>query len=364
MSTDRPDNQPAALGFRVLRGCRGRALYADGQGALYRSLHYRIHCSRDDGLSWQFVGAVPRPLRRKLIEPVRLFCRMVRHEVRGLLTLSDGALIVAVRSGVYHGRPGQRRLERATTDADAEDIRFPTTISAGPGDRIVWGEYWGNHGRREVRVMVSTDRGRSYQTAYVFAPREIRHVHSLQYDPAQRGYWLFAGDHGEEPGIGLLAEDFSRFDWLVKGHQKYRAVCAFDRGDHLVYGTDTELMTNGIYRLEKASGRLELLSEIGGSCIYATRCGSYDLVSSTVERIKGEGRFSRDATLYASADGDRWQPVYAAAKDGLSYKYFQFGSLVLPRGQSPRNVVMFSGQAVRGIDGRTLIAELTADGRA
>jgi hypothetical protein len=59
-----------------------------------------------------------------------------------------------------------------------------------------------------------------------------------------------------------------------------------------------------------------------------------------------------------SRDGDRWRRVFSAEKDIWHMKYFQFGSLVLPRGACDRETIAFSGQAVRGIDGRTVVAML------
>ena len=47
-----------------------------------------------------------------------------------------------------------------------------------------------------------------------------------------------------------------------------------------------------------------------------------------------------------------------ARKDRWHAGYFQFGSVVLPSGHGPRETICFSGQAVEGIDGRALIAEL------
>jgi hypothetical protein len=79
-------------------------------------------------------------------------------------------------------------------------------------------------------------------------------------------------------------------------------------------------------------------------------------MSTTVEPSKVNR--SRNASLWVSRDGERWTRVFQAAKDRWNERYFQFGSLVLPRGESDREVIAFSGQAVRGLDGSVVMATL------
>ena len=63
--------------------------------------------------------------------------------------------------------------------------------------------------------------------------------------------------------------------------------------------------------------------------------------------------------MWLSTDGTQWNKVLEAEKDGWDAKYFQYGSLVLPRGESDRDTIVFSGQALRHLDGRLVCAELT-----
>jgi hypothetical protein len=64
------------------------------------------------------------------------------------------------------------------------------------------------------------------------------------------------------------------------------------------------------------------------------------------------------AALWVSRDGDRWDNVFELPKDGLSATYFQFGSLVLPRGHSDHQRITVSGQALEELDGLTLSGRL------
>jgi hypothetical protein len=232
------------------------------------------------------------------------------------------------------------------------------SLTAGPDNRVLWGEYWANRERRPVRLYASEDHGESFDVVHTFPAGEIKHIHNLVYDPKHHLYWVLAGDHGKEPGFGRLSADLKSFDWLVKGKQDYRAVCVFDMGDYLIYGTDSEKEANGAIRLEKSTGKIERLTEFEGSCIYACKFGNFYALSTSVE--PSAVNHSPYADLWLSLDGERWTRAYRAAKDKCNATYFQFGSIVLPRGESGRDTAMFSGQALVGIDGQAAVADLSA----
>jgi hypothetical protein len=67
---------------------------------------------------------------------------------------------------------------------------------------------------------------------------------------------------------------------------------------------------------------------------------------------------SRWATLWLSRDGRNWKAAYRARKDRWHFDYFQFGAIVLPVGTAEREILLFSGQAVEGLDGQTAVARL------
>lgn len=341
---------------------RGRALFAQPDGTLYRSVHLNIDRSTDDGASWQRILTIPRPFKRAMVEPFRMLCRLFRHEVRTMLPLADGSYVVSTRQGMYFAESGQRAMIRARVADGGQPASYPMCVNQMPDGRIVWGEYSGVKSVGRRRLFYSDDAGRSYRVAHEFALDEISHVHNVFYDATLDRLWVFTGDHGPHAGMALLTPDFKAIEWVGRGEQKYRAVMAFDLGESLVYGTDTEVEDNYIYRLDKRTRRIDRLAETDGSCIHACRCGPWFVLSTTAERTKTSA--GRVASLWVSSDAQHWHRVLSCRKDCWSYKYFQFGSLVLPRGDSGKNVLMYSGQALRGIDGRLFTARLDADGTA
>ena len=347
------------IALDVVRSFPGRAVLVEPDGAIHLGRNYDILRSDDDGAHWTHVTALPRAPWRRAAEISRLACRLLRQEVRALVRLADGGYVAANREGVFFGRAGDPRLRPSTVESGALPLMPPMRLCAGPGDTVVWGEYGCPDEPRAVRLFASRDAGQSFQAVSALAAGEVLHVHNVLWDAAEGHYWVLAGDHGPAAGIGRLSADFARFEWFVRGEQRFRAVHAFDFGDRLVYATDTELEPNGLIVLDKRSGRAARLREFEGSCIYACRFGGLCALTTTVE--PSSVNRSRFASLWVSRDGERWRRAWRARKDRWHADYFQFGSVVLPSGESGRERLVFSGQALEGLDGRTLVARVAAD---
>lgn len=326
---------------------RGRAVLVRPDGTIYAARHLTILRSRDDGATWERVGALPRDPLRRVAEFSRLACRLLRHEVRALVELDDGTLVAANRRGLFRGRPGDALFTASRFDAGGWPVLPPLCLGVGPGV-VLFGEYASSRGR-PMRVFASRDGGQHFEAVHAFAPGEILHVHNVIHDTELGHYWVLTGDFDDQVGIGRLSSDLQRFEWFVRGEQRFRAVDLFDAGDHLVYATDTQLEPNALIRLDKRTGRCERGRPFEGSCIYACRFGDWFALTTTVEPSSINA--SRDATLQVSRDLEHWHCALRERKDRWNADYFQFGSLVLPRGTSGRDVVAVSGQALARLDG-------------
>lgn len=326
----------------------GRALTVTSDGTFYRSISNTIYRSVDSGNSWQPVFYIPCSFKRRLAQVSRLTCRLLRHEVKSLL-INGNSAVACNKEGIFYARAGNYRMKASKIFDVGVPFKSPMCLTAGSGGRIVWGEYFSNPDRREIRIFVSDDDGRTFDVASVISQSTIRHIHNIVYDQKKNHYWLLSGDFGEEAGIGILSTDFKHFDWLVRGKQCFRAVNLFDFGDYLIYGTDTELEQNKIMRIEKKTGRFETIMTLRGSCLHGCRFGELYVLSTTVEPAHKSCQPYAD--LVASRDGIIWQTLYTACKDRWNGIFFQYGSLVLPRNcASEKEIVFFSGQALIDID--------------
>lgn len=332
----------------------GRVVLAESDGALHVGRNYEIHRSEDGGRSWQHKTSMPLDPLRRLANPSRLLCRLLRQEVRALARTDAGGYVASNRQGVFVAAPGEPLMRRSVIEAGGLPLMPPMRISKGPAGEIIWGEYGSPKERRPMRLFVSRDSGESFQL--VRALEGILHVHNIVWDAREGHYWVLTGDFDPEPGIGRLSADLERFDWFVRGEQRYRAVEIFDMGDRLVYATDTQLEPNALISLDKSTGKAERLREFGGSCIYACRFGGVYALTTSVE--PSAVNRSEHSELWLSRDAERWRCAWRGRKDRWSAYYLQFGSVVLPSGHTDRELIVFSGQAISGLDGQTAVARI------
>jgi hypothetical protein len=346
----------SAITLSETASCRGRALFVRADGRIYVSRRYAIYRSDDRGGTFTLDCAVPTPAWRGIAAAPRAVARLLRQDVYALVVLGDGARLAIARHGIYRAEPGSTAMTRVY---EVWRGSRPLNLAVGGGGRIVFGEYGDNPERREVHVYASDD-GRRFEVAHTFEPGDVRHVHNLIWDEDLAKYWIFVGDYGREPGIGLMDADLSHLVWVARGSQQARAVSAIVEPDALVFGTDTETERNGIVRLDKVTGEATRLRDIPGTSLYATRFGGLRMISTCVEPSVVNP--DRNAALFASVDGESWSEVAAFRKDALPFRYFQFGTIVLPYA-GPAAPVIFSGQALRGLDDRVRIVGWEKTGR-
>ena len=325
----------------------GRALYISERGLLYISNGYDIFCSDDKGSSWRLNATVHEGNTKAAFAKWRIPARFLRYYVAAFGLLSDGTRIAVARDGVYRALPNETRMTRSFEITRGSR---PLNITVDDQDRILFGEYGDIPEGREIYLYASDDRGATFHVIHSFQSNDIRHVHNVIWDRFEGGYWVMVGDFDKQPGIGKLSADFKKLEWLRRGDQEVRAVGVIVEEDCLYYGTDSELSQNYIVRMDKKTGQITRLRSVGGSSLYATRFGDVRLISTCVEPSRVNR--SRESTIYASADGDNWEPIRTFNKDLLDARIFQFGTVVLPTSDYHAAVGMFSGQALAGCDNR------------
>jgi len=350
-------DQDETVELEILREVAGRVVLAEDDGTVHICRNYQIFRSVDDGQTWTEVSSLPRGPVRRMAEFSRLACRLLRHEVRALARHPDGTYVAASRQGVFFGRSGDRVFAPSALDSGDPRLYPPMRITVGPDGTILWGEYLGIiQPDRPIRLLASRDSGRSFQVIHTFEPGTTGHVHNIVYDDSAGHYWVLVGDHGMQSGIAKLSLDLRHLEWFVRGDQQFRAVEIFGFGNHLLYGIDSEVERCGIVRLDKTTREPERIRDLDGSCIYGCRFGGVLAITTSVEPSEVIG--TQWTQLWLSRDGINWKRAFRRKKDMWHSGYFQFGSIVLPSGATSRETIFFSGQATRGIDGRTVVARL------
>src|SRR5947209_3961439 len=205
-------------------GCfpRMRVLAWDND-VLYASHAYTLLRGKmeRDSFEWTVAGYFRPAFWRSLTASARLTFRLCRDGFHALCVLPSGHLIGAVPGAIVSKAPGETEfrvshpIERGTR---------PLHLASTPEGRLYWGEYFDNAARDEVHIYGSDDCGLTWEVAYTFPKRAIRHVHNIVYDQWEHCLWVLTGDDGPECRILRASCDFRQVDTVISGNQQARAV--------------------------------------------------------------------------------------------------------------------------------------------
>ncbi len=148
--------------------------------------------------------------------------------------------------------------------------------------RILFGEYFRNKNRSNVRLYSSQDNGENWRVAHEFPPGKIRHIHAIQQDPYIDKAWVLAGDNNHEPMISWTGDGGNTQNTIGQGIQKYRATQLVFTNNYLFWGADTDHPKHiGIYRYDRKLKKTEKFFSTKGVVLYATRLAGGTIVMST-----------------------------------------------------------------------------------
>jgi hypothetical protein len=151
---------------------------------------------------------------------------------------------------------------------------------------VVFGEYFDNKERAEVRLYSSKDDGKTWHVKYAFEPRKIRHIHAVQQDPYRAKAWILTGDGNEESMIAWTDDGGKTLNPIGKGNQRWRVTQLAFSENALFWGADTRNTDeSGIYRWDRKTHRVAKLAGKTGVIMYATRlAGGTIVMSASVEK--------------------------------------------------------------------------------
>lgn len=317
-------------------------------GVVWISRGYSIYCGTEDSGSFDYAGSIPEKSWRRLISRTRLGNRIFRGGVLDLLPLSDGSLVATSRGTVYVRRPGHGEF--------IPTLRRPGRtwrLEALPDGMLYAGEYYSNPQREPVEILASSDKGITWQRAYLFTAGSIRHIHCIRYDHLREYLMVLTGDEDHEPIIMTTSDQFKTTKILIKGSQSARAVEIIPCRDGYWIGTDTQYEQNYAQFLT-LDGKLTSRVPLSGSCLSASVSGDHIFFGTAAE--PSTVNLDPTAKLYAfngaawtvlgSWRADRWSGT-APRRAAL----FQMARVKLPRCHSDSKSMFATSVAVRGADG-------------
>ena len=137
-----------------------------------------------------------------------------------------------------------------------------------------------------------------------------------------------------------------KLEKVVFGSQHTRAVELIFTEDYIYYGSDSEIICNSIFRINRKTSIIERLVGVSGPIFYGCKIGEHLFFSSVVE--PSEINTSCKSEIYYSRDGENWIAVCAFTKDKFSKKFFQYGQIVFPRGPGDGKHLWFTPYATEG----------------
>ncbi len=350
-----PDSSPLIpfariAGLRVL-AWSGNWLYGSKR---YDVVRARVQSS-GQSFAWEKIGSFRPNWKRNFSVRNPLSARLFRDSFHAVVVLPSGALVGAVPRAIVTLDP--LTSEFRTTHVITRGTR-PLHIAAVPTGTLYWGEYFDNAARDEVHIYASLDQGRTWNIAYTFPKRAIRHIHNIVYDPSQDCLWILTGDYGEECRILRAPCDLSHIDVVLRGNQQARAVAAVPTEAGLYFASDSPLESNFIYRLDR-NEKLSQITSISSSSIYGCRVGSH-LFFSTMIEPSGVNR-DRSVRIYGAdiAKQNEWHSLLNWQKDIWPMRFFQYGNAFLPDGNNDTRFLAVTTAAVKSEDAVTSIYSVT-----
>jgi hypothetical protein len=333
-----------------------RILYVDNN-IMYAAKGYSIYSSDDNGKSWILDGKVIDK-KYSFIGNFRLLARLLRIEVSGMLILEDGSRVLIAKKGIFVAKPNSKEYIRTFNITRGSK---PMNICQDSDGSLYFGEYILNgpflqDEREEVHVYKSDDNAYNWNICYTFPKNTIRHIHGIFYDKFTDKMWFTSGDRGNECIIGNTDNGFKTINIVKQGGQKYRAVKLFFYKDFIVYGTDTQIEQNHIYRFSRESGDEECIQKVQGSVISGVQVGDKACISTAIE--PSEVNKESYVHLWYTPDGNHWRDIYKVKNDSLSLKYFQFAKMQFPHNAIIGDKIIATGHAVKRLDGKTVILSL------
>ncbi len=335
---------------RVYKGVKALAVF---DNYFVGAKGYRLYNYYFDGEGKrEYVGRVVDG-KYSFFSKFKLTRRFMRAEVNSLYCLPDGSRLTIARKGVFRCEVGAKKFYKCF---DVKRGSRPMNLCVTPTGEIYFGEYFANMGKSAVNIYTSKDGGKSWNIAYTFAEGNINHIHGLYWDKYTESIWVVTGDRENECVIGYTKDGFQTFDVVFRGGQEYRSCVLFFYPEYVVYATDSQYIKNEIKCFNRTTCEIRVLKQVQGSVIKGAQCGDMALISTAVE--PSEVNLDRNAYVWLSSDGTNWKQIYQGTKDRLP-SIFQFALFEIPQYYtSVFKWAIFSGRAVRKIDGATILKEL------
>lgn len=276
--------------------------------------------------------------------------RLFRAEITHLYHFQNDTWMCIAKKALFRYNKGNGLFEKC---CDIEKGSRPMNLCQAIDGTIYYGEYCYNPERKPMRIYQSKNNGDTWSVAYEFKSGEINHIHGIFNDPYTDRLWVATGDDDAACIFGYTEDGFKTLIKQYEGTQQYRVCVPLFTENEIIFATDSQYEQNYIRSINRETGEVTNIQPIQGSGIYAVQNGSLMMVSTTVE--PSSVNLNNSSHLWYSFDGHNWKDYIAFKKDIWPKTYFQFGSIRFPYYENVSEYAVFSGRALKGFDGKSMI---------
>jgi hypothetical protein len=304
------------------RSVRGRPLWVEDNGDLLIG-NDDGSIARLDPLCSTLTQEVqsPLPLLRRTLACSRLVARLLRLPPRSFVRLASGTSLWVAGGRLWRCDAGQRQPEACFVFSAGSG---PLFLASTPDGSVVFGDYVATHEKLPSAIRRSRDEGRSWAVIHEFSPNRIRHVHGVFWDPYADCLCMTTGDADHEAGLWRMDNDTPVL--IAGGRSLFRVVQPVFTADAILFGTDTPGEACGIYRLSRATGKVERLLPTRGPVFFGTHSAGRIAFTTVVE----PGHPQDHAALYLGGPEGGFSEALTLSKDSWHMQLFQYGQIHLP----------------------------------
>lgn len=183
----------------------------------------------------------------------------------------------------------------------------------------------------------------------------IRHIHSIQFDPYNNQYIITSGDYNNEINLLSLSKDLSKIKKINGGSQKWRTLEILFTKTHMYWGMDSEIEHSFLIEYNRKTKEISTMTRFNGPIYNIKKLNQNMYVISTVsEKCKYSNK--KIAEILISSDLKNWNTIYSAKKDFYPY-IMGYGRFIIPNGINDKNFI-FSGQGLKRIHNNMIIGEI------
>ena len=311
----------------------GRALYQEPE-KIWVAKGRRFFAVDSTGKKVSRVFTVPGGLKERLMTCGRILTQGTRNDIRILLPLKNGNILIAAKRKVVVFS-AQGEVLNIWSDFQGNKPGHQGACVT-PDGTVFFTEYLLNPQRdHAIRLWRSLDHGMTWHVVKEFAPGDIRHLHFVKWDVYARCLWMGTGDYGENGAENRLYQSKDNGEtWRLVGQysQDWRAIGVCFTKDYLYWGTDAGSCPDTVHfvRMDRQTETLEILDDMEGPC---HGCGSYAdgraFFSTGVEG--GENEKDNIARMKMLGADGKLQTVWECKKDCLPL-IIQYGVMRFPLG--------------------------------